>query len=186
MFVVSAKLTPVKLLAISAAVCTLVLGGIYLALPDKGGKDAAVESGASLKVSGEEDVRSYLASYGWEVSEKSEESKVTIPEEWTTTFENYNAIQKLQGFDLKKYRGKEVTRFTFEITNYPDENETVLANVLVSKERIIGGDISTARADGYMHGFKRPDEETLSEYVSLPTDASGEALPAVSDPIPEK
>ena len=184
MFVVSAKLSPVKLLAISAAVCTLVLGGVYLALPDKSVKDASlIESGANLRVSGEADVRSYLSTFGWELSSPVEETQVTIPEEWNATFESYNTVQKLQGFDLRKFRGKEVTRFSFEVTNYPDPNETVLANVLVYKGKVIGGDISTARADGYMHGFAKPDAETLSNVIqSVETEASA----SETEVIPEK
>ena len=185
MFVVSAKLSPVKLLAISAAVCTLVLGAVFLALPnDKAASASVSETAGSTRAANAEEVRTFLSSSGWETAASGKEEKVTIPSEWNATFENYNTVQKLQGFDLKKYRGKEVTRFSFEVTNYPDENEVVYANVLTFKGRVIGGDLSTARADGYMHGFALPDDLTSAAGLSSETEAAMNE--PESEMIPEK
>ena len=46
MFILTAKLSPTKLLAISLAVVTLVLGVVFLALP----KEESVETAASMKI----------------------------------------------------------------------------------------------------------------------------------------
>lgn len=85
-------------------------------------------------------------SYGYE--------DVQIPQEFDDVYENYNAIQKRNGFDLEKYKGKDATKFTYTVKQYPGyENEKVYVNLLIYKGRIIGGDICTARTDGFMVGL---------------------------------
>jgi hypothetical protein len=68
----------------------------------------------------------------------------------------YNEVQKQQGLDLEKYKGKDVIRYTYEITNYPGEEGKVLANLIVYKNRVIGGDICSADVNGFIHGFAKP------------------------------
>ena len=46
-------------------------------------------------------------------------------------------------------------RYTYEITNYPDYKGTVYANLIVYRDRIIGGDICTADVNGFIHGFEK-------------------------------
>ena len=50
---------------------------------------------------------------------------------------------------------KSVTRYSYRITNYPDYDGDVLANVLIYKNRVIGGDICSTDANGFIHGFDR-------------------------------
>lgn len=158
MFVFTTKLSPVKILAAGAAFAALVAGVLFAVLPHADAGDGGVaETASRLKAEDAEGVRAFLGSYGWETPVSGKEEKVTIPKDWNQTFENYNTIQKSEGFDLARYKGKEMTRYTFQIVNYPDPNETVYANVLVYKGKVVGGDVSTARADGYMHGFTLPD-----------------------------
>lgn len=65
----------------------------------------------------------------------------------------YNDLQKSQGFDLEKHKGKTVKRFSFKIENYPDVAEDVFADILFSDGEIIGGDICTRSLDGFMEGL---------------------------------
>ena len=69
---------------------------------------------------------------------------------------SYNELQRGQGLDLAKYRGKEVTRYTFRVTNYPDYKGDVMANVIVWHNRAVGGDICSSDVTGFIHGFERP------------------------------
>ena len=59
--------------------------------------------------------------------------------------EKYNDIQKSQGFNLAKYKNKEVVRHTFRVTALPDEQtlpkEDVLLTFILHKDKIIGGDL---------------------------------------------
>lgn len=181
MFILTTKLSPVKLLAISLAVVTLVLGVVFLVLP----KDEVAETAGQLKIKDAEDVRTFLSSQGWETSISGSHETVTIPTEWNSTFSGYNQIQADQGYDLTKLKGKEVTRYTFEVTNYPDQKEIILANVLVYKGRVVGGDLSTTRADGYMHGFALPQELPFDTQIDVENDSAPDTQ-VDAEPIPEK
>ena len=100
----------------------------------------------------------FLKSYGWEVSEEpSEVVSVVIPQTFGDVYENYNAIQTAQGFDLSGYRGKEVRRYTYEVLNYPGQKDYIRANLLIYRGKVIGGDICSIFAEnGFMHGFAYP------------------------------
>jgi hypothetical protein len=100
------------------------------------------------------DAAGFLGQFGWTVKATPvEETDVTIPSEFDRIFTGYNNIQKQQGLDLSKYRHKTVTRYTFELTNYDDYKGKVFANVLVYRNKVIGGDICSADMTGFMHGF---------------------------------
>lgn len=118
---------------------------------------------ADLSVTGAEDIGRYLAAFGWETAaEPLEIREVRLPEEFDDVYQNYNAIQRGQGFDLTPYAGKRVKRWTFTITNYPGEPEdgVIRANVLVWRGKIIGGDVCSVRLDGFMHGFAKEEGST--------------------------
>lgn len=103
-----------------------------------------------------EDRVDFLAQFGWTVNPTpTEEAEVTIPAEFDKVFAGYNEIQKAQGLDLGRYKNKKVMRYTYEITNYPDYEGRVLANVLVYRNRVIGGDICSADVHGFIHGFEK-------------------------------
>ena len=79
----------------------------------------------------------------------------TIPDEFDRIYTGYNNIQKEQGLDLSKYRKKELTRYTFEVTNYNGYDGKVYANVLVYRNKVVGGDICSADITGFVHGFEK-------------------------------
>ena len=106
------------------------------------------------KIKSEGDVADFIGQFGWSVSEKPIEVKeVTIPAEFDRIFTSYNEIQKQQGLDLSKYKRKNVMRYTFELTNYKDYEGKVYVNILVYRNRVIGGDVCSADMTGFMHGF---------------------------------
>ncbi len=107
------------------------------------------------KIKGAEDVVSFLEQFGWKTEATPVETKtVTIPSEFDKVFAVYNELQKEQGLNLSNYKNKKVTRYTFKVTNYPDYDGTVYANVLVYRNRVIGGDICSADVSGFVHGFE--------------------------------
>ncbi len=109
------------------------------------------------KIKTEEDRIAFLAQFGWEVSETAIESTdVTVPAEFDKILASYNEVQKQQGLDLAKYKGKTVRRYTYEIKNYPGYEGKVYVNMLIYKNRVIGGDICSADVNGFIHGFKCP------------------------------
>ena len=109
------------------------------------------------KVKTPEDRLEFLRQFGWEVRpEPLEQTEVVIPGEFDKVYAGYNEIQKNQGLDLGRYKNKTVSRYTYEVTNYPDYAGRVLVNVLIYRNRVIGGDVCTADLNGFIHGFAKP------------------------------
>ena len=102
----------------------------------------------------------FLKSYGWETSEQAVETVlVALPHEFDDVYTEYAAIQSAQGFNLEKYKGKNLTRYTYAVTNYEGETlDTVRANILIYGTTVVGGDICSLKADGFIHGFEMPTD----------------------------
>lgn len=97
---------------------------------------------------------SFLVSFGWTVEEEPMDVReVVIPVEFSDVYTAYNEMQNAQGFDLKPYAGEKCTQYRYIVTNYPDTDDTVIATLLVFGDRIVGGDLASDAADGFMHGF---------------------------------
>lgn len=157
MFIYSVHGSTVKFFSVLFA-CVAILVAAVAFIPAVSAKPAAYEE-AGVKfedVKTNEDRIAFLSQFGWEVVPQCvEEVGVTIPADFDRVFVGYNQIQKEQGLDLSAYRRKEVTRYTYEVTNYPDYEGKVLANVLVYRGNVIGGDICSEAKDGFVHGFSR-------------------------------
>ena len=97
----------------------------------------------------------FLKKYGWDVEEEARAvEQVIIPVTFDPIYEKYNELQVGEGLDLEKYKGKTVKRYTFLVNNY-EYDGTVLANLLIYKNKVIGGDISSADLDGFVHGLTK-------------------------------
>lgn len=102
----------------------------------------------------------FLSGFGWEVSaEPLECVSVVIPQQFGDVYRNYNELQTAQGFDLMRHRGKQATRYTYAVLNYPGQAEYIRANLLVLDDEIIAGDICSVYAkNGFMHGLQLPQQ----------------------------
>lgn len=120
---------------------------------------AAPEAKISFdKIRTNDDRIAFLKQFGWESApEALEEVTLKLPGEFDRIMTEYNEIQKSQGLDLSKYKGQEVVRYTYEVKNYPDYDGEVHANIIVCKNRVIGGDICSADLDGFITSLYRPD-----------------------------
>jgi hypothetical protein len=99
------------------------------------------------------DAAEYLSGFGWEISgEPSSVRNVGIPEHFSEAYEDYNELQRSQGFDLSQYRGKSAVMYTFKILNHPAQTN-VFANVLVFNGKVIGGDVVSYAVNGFIHGL---------------------------------
>ena len=135
----------------------MILGGclllLLLLLLGRGAGNGALFSGE--KVSSTEDRVAYLAACGWTADPASEQAQVIrIPEAFPPVYEDYNALQLQQGWDLHDYGGRDCDLFTYAVTNWPDESQNVLANLYVYRGRVIGGDVHSTNLDGFMIGLK--------------------------------
>ena len=177
MFIYSFKASSIKFFGILcvalAALITLIAfvpayAGDNAAKPQNGGVAVGApdgESGTTVsirydKVKTADDAAGFLSQFGWVVDAGSAETKeVTIPAQFDKVFAGYNELQKSQGLDLSKYKKKDVTRYTFAVTNYNGYEGAVYANVLTYRGRVIGGDICSADVSGFIHGFEKPAGE---------------------------
>lgn len=154
MFCVTLKMKSVKTVLIICAFTLLIL----VAVAGSGAITTSTEK-KEVHASTEEGRIQFLEEYGWKTSGKSVEMKeVIIPSEFNSTYKNYNDLQKKQGMDLSKLAGCQVEKWTYEIMNYGDEENRVLATILVNDGKVVGGDISAVKEDGFMHGFQKPME----------------------------
>lgn len=158
MFVYSIRATTIKFFGV---ICVALAALITLIafVPTYANTSAPTGTQESKEISYEkvktvQDAQKFLAQFGWQTEEASAKTvEVTLPGEFDKVFAGYNELQKRQGLDLSKYRNKGVTRYTFVVTNYPDYEGTVYANVLVYRNRVIGGDVCSADVTGFVVGF---------------------------------
>ena len=122
--------------------------------------EAATVSDVSYnKIYENSDRLAFIEQFGWEVDTTPLEAvEVAIPEEFDKVYLGYNEMQKEQGLGLTKYKGKTVTRYTYNATNYPDYTGDVYISLLVYKNKVIGGDVCSADVGGFVHGFEAPEE----------------------------
>lgn len=102
----------------------------------------------------------FIEQFGYNINkEPCEIVDVVIPEEFDSVYTEYNDIQREQGLNLKKYKGKTVTRYTYNVNDYPGyEGGDVIVNLLIYKSKIIGGDVCAIGENGFIHGFERSKE----------------------------
>ena len=154
MFVCSLRASTLKFFSVVAISLAALL--VLVALVPSYGEEENVTAGYVYeKIRGEDDAEEFLGQFGWVVdAEPLEVTEVVMPDEFDKVFSAYNEIQKEQGLNLLKYKGKKLTRYTFLVKNYKDYDGKVLANVLVYRGKVVGGDICSADVNGFVHGFE--------------------------------
>ncbi len=150
MFICSLRASTLKFFGVTT-VALAALVTLLVFIPAEG---TAVPTSGSLavneavrfdKIKTAEDRVEFLASLGYSVeATPTEEAAVTIPAEFDKIYKAYNELQKAQGFDLTPYHKKEVMRYTYKLTSFDGSQSDVFATILVHKNRVIGGDLSSA------------------------------------------
>jgi len=126
-------------------------------------QDEAVPASAPAEAAGEdasvnEGRLAFLRGLGHQADPEPEEVvDVLIPEVFDTAYENYNSLQKQQGYDLGKYKGKKVKRYRYKILNYPEKDVPASATLLVYKGEVIGGDITLGGESAKVRSLSLPD-----------------------------
>lgn len=168
MFIASVKFSKVKV-----AVVLLALG-VIVAAAFWSKSQVTVQAQAGTKYDGistNEKRVQFIEGYGWKVEPNAiEVVEVTIPQVFNATYNNYNAIQKKQGFDLARFTGKRVKRWTYKITNFAGVTDEVHANLLIYNDTVIGGDVSTVALNGFMQGLVKQTEAS-SDAAAKPQSA---------------
>ena len=137
-------------------ILAIIIGAVILAMPEK---EAGIpltehtETAAVKSVETADDRLGYIQSLGYSCeSQPLEQREVVIPKTFDDVYTRYNAIQQECGFDLTPYQGRQAMLYTYRVTNYTGEGE-VLLDLLLCREKVIGGAVYTAAVDGFMHGL---------------------------------
>lgn len=190
---VSMKASRKRIIAFLVLAAAVVAAVVYL----RWGKGTEPQAQTFTGETNEERV-AFLQSFGWQTEAGPAETReVMIPAQFNDVYQNYNAMQQAQGFDLAPYAGEVVTQYKYKVTNYPGETE-VFATLLVYGRLIIGGDLACAEANGFMHGFAAdsarygeatPRPETASSALESGTEGLAssdvESAAAEATPVPE-
>ncbi len=160
MFVFSFKATTLKyigVMSLCAVAIVLTVALVPSTSLSTGMDNMAIEVSAERKagdyknIKTNEDRTAFLKCYGWEVdAEPVYKGSVTIPEEFDEIYKEYNKLQKKEGLDLEKYRGKAVEMYVYKVTNAGSD---AYANLLIYKNSVVGGDVSSSDPNGFMYGF---------------------------------
>ena len=158
MIIVTAHIPKKKLLAgavTALCCCAVVAVALILTL---GGR--AVTASAEVKhIRSNDDRLAYLSGLGWEVSlQPIATEELLIPKQFDDSYADYLKLQEDQGFDLARYCGKRVKRYTYQLTNYPAGDEPVQIALLIYKNRVVGGQIQSA-SGSLLHGLTLPAGE---------------------------
>ena len=169
MIIVTARVPKRRLLAGAVTVlccCAVVAAALIFTL---GGR--AVTASAEVKnIRTNDDRLAYLSGLGWQVSPQPiATEELLIPKEFDDSYQSYLKLQADQGFDLTQYQGKRVKRYTYQLTNYPTQDEPVQIALLIYKNRVVGGQIQSS-SGSFLHG------------LSLPAPASDEPQPTATAP----
>ena len=148
MFIVSAKFSPRKAIAAVVA-CGAVLILMILLISSLKSRPSP---GEELITAASEEARAeYLRSLGWEIETSPMETlEFMLPQPLNDSYEEYNTLQKEQGFDLEPYAGMQVKRYSYRVLNYPNYPDDVQADLYLCGDVVIGGDILYCGDSGFV------------------------------------
>lgn len=180
MFVLSLRASTIKIMAALFALAVIVAAAFWegndVLTADKiPAQTTALQNADVSTNAGRID---FLKGYGWNVEENPlEVVELAIPETFDKVYNNYNVLQKSQGYDLSLYRGKRIKRWTYKVTNYPGRND-MRANMLVYNGKVIGGDVSSVAINGFMQGFSKTEANVPTGINTSNTDIAADMLKA--------
>ena len=114
----------------------------------------------------------FLKSFGLAVNETPTEVKnITIPENFSEVYKNYNNLQIESGFNLEKYKGKSAQVYTYSLENARD-----FALVLSTRFRVVDRQVGKTKISYYYYDDTDPNKqlETAEEAISYFNKTFGE------------
>ena len=151
MFIITAKFSRRRAFALAAVAC---LALALIALPRACRKGAEAPA---IPAETNEQRLAYLASLGWAVNDQPIETlNITLGETLEEPYLSYNDLQRSQGFDLTRYCGQTLSRYTYVVTNYPDASLPCQADLYVCDGALAAGDIVCTGENGFMAGLAFP------------------------------
>lgn len=149
MLIVTAKLSRKKLILCIAALTALILGLLFLF----SGPEKAEEQPLSPfeNIATNEARLALLAECGYEaLPEPVTTLELQLPSPLDERYAAYNQLQLPQGFDLTSYCGKQLTRYTYAITNHTASSKGVQANLYFCENALVAADLFCAGENGFI------------------------------------
>ncbi len=157
MFLISLKSLKVRIILLSLLLTSIIFSFVIIKKNINANTATSKVCGKySLLAQDNEGRIKFLSQFNLEVDpEPLEELQIKIPTEFNRVYENYNNIQKENGLNLEKYKGKDCTRYTYKVLNYEGEKSGVRVNLIIFDGKVIAGDICSVELGGFMSGFTK-------------------------------
>ena len=87
--------------------------------------------------------RAFIAGYGIALSPNpAAVEKTTVPETFDNSYKDYEMLQNEMGLSLYDYKGKTLTKYTYEMVSHPESFVTpVYVNLFLYHNRIVAADV---------------------------------------------
>lgn len=187
MFIYTAKLHRKRI--VLGIVALILVCGLFAAIAGFHSLWGAQSVSATISPKGvktNEDRIAYLEQFGWTVTpEALSVEELKIPDTFDASYDEYLALQTQQGFDLTKYTGKKIKRYTYGITNYSNGNSDMMVSLLVYKNEVIGGEVFNSKTGEVIHGLANPQAQPQTPAPApAPTPAPAPAPAPTPAPAP--
>lgn len=146
-----------------AALAVILAGAALIGLIALLGRGPAPAEADPSLLPANQDRIDYIRALGWEVAEEPVEIlQFLLPASLSGDYIAYNALQKAQGMDLEPCCGKQVTRYTYSILNYPGRPEGVQLNLYLCEDAVVAGDVLCAGSNGFQGPLAFPAETSAA------------------------
>ncbi len=151
---ISKKLLRRIVVCLLVAVCMLVTFLCMVVALDYPSPNATCESvGEYSTAFDESDPDNFMRQFDIETDGLFSVTQVHIPAQFTETYTKYNELQKSQGLDLEKHKGKECTLYIYKLKDLKIDYADAYASIIVYKDKVIAGHISTGILGSAMYTF---------------------------------
>ena len=160
MFLLSLKSLKGKFFLLITTVVAIVIVFAVISNSENAENVTPADSHLDYSAETQEEQISFISQLGLSVEENPSEIKeILIPYDFDQTYTNYNEIQKQAGLNLEFYKGCTAKKWTYTVTNYPgyEGKNCIKVNLIVYRNRIIGGDICSVELDGFMKGLTKQE-----------------------------
>ena len=133
-------------LALIILAAVVLASSLIVSLKNNSGKVVAASDNLSALA--------YIESFDIDVlKEGLKEDEIKVPATFNDVYNNYNKIQKEQGFDLENYKGKTLKRYTYPMINIEDEG-SLFVEVLTFDGIVVAADIYSTNIGGSIRTLK--------------------------------
>ena len=144
-----------KILALTAAAVAVVVCVVFL-LPGCLDKGAVPSEPINAPTTAQQ--VAYLEQLGWQVSDEPLETlELQLPDDLKADYADYCKLQEEQSMPFSEFAGQTVKRCTYTVTNYPNIERGVQANLYLCGDQIIAGDIIATGENGFQSGLAFPE-----------------------------